>query len=160
ARQRRARGAVQRHAGQRLHVVARRADRGRRGQHPAQHHRRARARPAPRPGRRAPLSRARTHAMNLGLSQDQILLRATIRRFLDEQWPTTRVRQVMESDSGHDAALWSGLVELGVTGLYVPAEHGGAGLELLDLALAAEELGYNATPGPFLANALAQIALA
>lgn len=98
--------------------------------------------------------------MNFGLSQDQILLRDTIRRFLDEQCPTTRVRQVMESDSGHDAALWSGLVELGVTGLYVPAEHGGAGLELLDLALAAEELGYNATPGPFLANALAQIALA
>lgn len=97
--------------------------------------------------------------MNFGLSQDQVLLRDTIRRFLDEQCPTTRVRQAMESDSGHDAALWSGLVDLGITGLYVPAEYGGAELELLDLALAAEELGYNATPGPFLGNALAQIAL-
>ncbi len=97
--------------------------------------------------------------MNFGLSQDQILLKDTIRRFLEEQCPTTRVRQVMEGPTGHDPDLWRGLVELGVTGLYVPAEHGGAGLELLDLALAAEELGYNATPGPFLANALAQIAL-
>jgi len=97
--------------------------------------------------------------MNFGLSQDQILLRDTIHRFLDEQCPTTRVRQVMDGPSGHDPELWSGLVDLGVTGLYVPAEHGGAGLELLDLALAAEGIGYNATPGPFLGNALAQIAL-
>jgi alkylation response protein AidB-like acyl-CoA dehydrogenase len=98
--------------------------------------------------------------MNFGLSQDQLLLKDTIRRFLEEQCPTTRVRQVMEAPTGHDPELWRALVDLGVTGLYAPAEHGGAGLELLDLALAAEELGYAATPGPFLANALAQIALA
>src|SRR4051812_41250011 len=97
--------------------------------------------------------------MNFGLTQDQILLRDTIHRFLDEQCPTSRVRQVMDGPSGHDAELWTGLVDLGVTGLYVPADHDGAGLELLDLALAAEEMGYNATPGPFVANALAQIAL-
>jgi alkylation response protein AidB-like acyl-CoA dehydrogenase len=97
--------------------------------------------------------------MNFGLSQDQILLRDTIDRFLDEQCPTTRVRQVMDGPTGHDPELWSGLVELGVTGLYVPADHDGAGLELLDLALAAEEIGYNCTPGPVLGNALAQIAL-
>ena len=98
--------------------------------------------------------------MDFGLSQDQLLLKETIRRFLDERCPTTLVRKVMESPSGHDPELWAGLVELGVPGLYVPAEHGGAGLELLDLALAAEELGYNATPGPFLASVLAAIAIA
>jgi len=98
--------------------------------------------------------------MDFGLSQDQLLLKDTIRRFLDAECPTTRVRRVMESDGGHDPELWQSLVGLGVPGLHVPAEHGGAGLELLDLALAAEELGYNATPGPFLASALAAIALA
>jgi alkylation response protein AidB-like acyl-CoA dehydrogenase len=98
--------------------------------------------------------------MDFGLSQEQVLLKDTIRRFLDERCPTTRVRRVMEEETGHDAELWSGLVSLGVPGLYVPAEHGGAGLELLDLALAAEELGYNATPGPFLGTVLAAIAIA
>lgn len=98
--------------------------------------------------------------MDFGLSQDQILLKDTIRRFLDEQCPTTRVRQIMDGPTGHDPELWSGLVSLGVTGLTVPAEHGGSGLELLDLALAAEELGYAATPGPFLGTALAAIAIA
>lgn len=97
--------------------------------------------------------------MNFGLSEDQVLLKATIKRFLEEQCPSTRVRAIMESDSGHDAGLWQGLVDLGIAGLIVPAEQGGSGLELLDLALAAEELGYAATPGPFLGCAMATVAL-
>jgi alkylation response protein AidB-like acyl-CoA dehydrogenase len=97
--------------------------------------------------------------MDFGLSQDQQLLKETIRRFLDTECPTSRVRRIMESPSGHDPELWRGLAALGALGLCSPAEHGGAGLELLDAALAAEELGYNATPGPFLGNTLAQIAL-
>src|SRR2546426_255208 len=65
----------------------------------------------------------------------------------------------MESDGGHDPRLWEGLAELGVPGLQVPAAHGGSGLELLEVALAAEELGWCCTPGPFLACALATAAL-
>ncbi len=97
--------------------------------------------------------------MNFGLSEDQVLLKSTIKRFLDEQCPTTRVRAIMESDSGHDSSLWQGLIDLGVPGLTIPAAYGGSGLDLLDLALAAEELGYAATPGPFLGSAMATVAL-
>ncbi len=97
--------------------------------------------------------------MDFGLSQDQILLKDTIRRWLDAECPTTRVRTVMESDTGHDPALWRGLAELGVPGLQVPPAFGGAGLELLDVALAAEELGWACAPGPFLACAMATVAL-
>ncbi|MFI5366189.1 MAG: acyl-CoA dehydrogenase family protein [Candidatus Binatia bacterium] len=97
--------------------------------------------------------------MNFGLSEEQVLLKSTIKRFLEEQCPTTRVRAIMESDRGHDAALWQGLAELGIAGLIVPAAYGGSGLELLDLALAAEELGYAATPGPFLGACLATVAV-
>jgi alkylation response protein AidB-like acyl-CoA dehydrogenase len=42
----------------------------------------------------------------------------------------------------------------------VPESHGGAGLELLELALVAEELGHGAVPVPFLGHALATLALA
>ena len=97
--------------------------------------------------------------MDFGLSEDQVLLKETIRRYLDAECPTTRVRAIMESETGHDPKLWSGLSELGVPGLYVPTEHGGSGLELLDLALAAEELGWACTPGPFLACALGATAI-
>src|SRR5262249_48641099 len=97
--------------------------------------------------------------MDFGLSQDQVLLKDTIRRWLEAECPTTRVRLVMESETGHDPALWRGLAELGVAGLQVPPAHGGAGLELLDVALAAEELGWACTPRPLLATAMATGAL-
>jgi len=98
--------------------------------------------------------------MDFGLSEEQELLKSTIARFLADRCPTTRVREVMASDTGHDEALWAGLAELGVHALPVPEEHGGLSSELLDLALVAEELGYAATPGPFLGASMAAIGLA
>jgi len=97
--------------------------------------------------------------MDFGLSHEQVLLKDTIRRWLEAECPTTRVRAIMESPTGHDPTLWQGLAELGVAGLQIPVEHGGAGQELLDVALAAEELGRACMPGPFLACALATAAL-
>jgi len=97
--------------------------------------------------------------MDFGLSDDQLLLKDTVRRYLESECPTTRVRSVMESETGHDPALWQGLADLGVPGLAIPTAHGGSGLELLELALAAEELGWACTPGPFLACAMAGMAL-
>jgi alkylation response protein AidB-like acyl-CoA dehydrogenase len=97
--------------------------------------------------------------MDFGLSQDQVLFKDTLRRWLEAECPTTRVRAVMETDTGHDPALWRALAELGVAGLQVPPAHGGAGLELLDVALAAEEMGWACTPGPFLGTAMATTAL-
>jgi alkylation response protein AidB-like acyl-CoA dehydrogenase len=48
---------------------------------------------------------------------------------------------------------------MGIAGLAVPEEHGGAGLEILDLAVAAETMGYHAAPGPFLGHVLAAHAI-
>ena len=98
--------------------------------------------------------------MDFGLSEDQELFKATVRRYLAEQCPTSRVRAIMETDTGHDPGLWAGLAELGVPAMIVPEEAGGLGSDLLDLALVAEEMGYAATPGPFLGNAMATVALA
>ncbi|HWP64407.1 MAG TPA: acyl-CoA dehydrogenase family protein, partial [Candidatus Limnocylindria bacterium] len=97
--------------------------------------------------------------MDFGLSEDQLLFKDSLRRYLDAECPTARVRAIMEGPDGHDRALWRGLAEMGVTGLMIPPAYGGAGLELLDVALAAEELGRAATPGPFLASAMAAAAL-
>lgn len=97
--------------------------------------------------------------MDFGLSQEQVLLKETVKRFLTDQCPTARVRQIMESDPGHDPRLWKGLAEIGILGLTIPARYDGLERELLDLALAAEELGYAATPGPFLGHVMAAVAL-
>lgn len=97
--------------------------------------------------------------MDFGLSEEQQLLQETVRSFIANECPATRLREIFDGESDHVPALWRGLCELGVAGLAVPEAHGGAGLELLDLALASEGIGGGALPGPFFGNALATLAL-
>lgn len=98
--------------------------------------------------------------MNFDITEEQQLLQGTIAQVLANECPLTRLREIFEGDSGHDPALWKSLVEMGLAGLIVPEEHGGAGLEMLDLALAAETLAYGGAPGPFFGHALASLAIA
>ena len=87
--------------------------------------------------------------MNFDTSEEQELLQETIAQFLANECPATRVREIFDGDTGHDPALWKGLMELGLGGLVVPERFGGAGLEVIDLALATETLAYGGAPGPF-----------
>jgi len=93
--------------------------------------------------------------MDFGLSEEQEMLQETIRGFAQNECPTTRLRELFDEGVGHDPALWSALAEMGVAGLTIPEEHGGAGMEMLDLALVAEVMGEFAIPGPFLGHSLA-----
>src|SRR5690606_29143527 len=99
--------------------------------------------------------------MDFGLNEEQRLLEQTLRRWLEEQVPVARVREIAARDDAADAALWQGLAELGVLGLLVPEAHGGGGLAMLDAALAMQSLARAAAPAPFLGSAvLAPVALA
>lgn len=98
--------------------------------------------------------------MNFDLTDEQQMLQETIRQLLDNECPPTHLREIFEGDSGHDPALWKHMVEMGLAGLVVPEEHGGAGMEMLDLAVAAEALAYGGAPGPFLGHSLAALAIA
>jgi alkylation response protein AidB-like acyl-CoA dehydrogenase len=98
--------------------------------------------------------------VDFGLSEEQQLLQQTLASFIDNECPVQRVREIFESESAWDETLWKGLAELGIAGLALPEEYGGAGLEVLDLALAAESLGRGAVPGPFLGHSLAGLAIA
>jgi len=93
--------------------------------------------------------------MDFGLGEEQEMLQETLRGFAQSECPTTRLRELFDEGRGHDEALWSALSEMGISGLIIPEEHGGAGLEVLDLALVAEVLGEAAMPGPFLGHSLA-----
>ncbi len=97
--------------------------------------------------------------MNFDLSEEQEMLQETLKQYLERECPATRLREIFDGDTGHDPALWKGLIEMGIAGLAVPDEYGGVGLEILDLAVAAEILGYQAAPGPFFGHVLAALAL-
>jgi alkylation response protein AidB-like acyl-CoA dehydrogenase len=98
--------------------------------------------------------------MDFSLTEEQELLQETVRGFVANECPPQTVRAVFDGEHQAVPALWKGLTQIGVAGLVVPEAHGGAGLELLELALVAEELGRGAVPVPFLGHALAALALA
>jgi alkylation response protein AidB-like acyl-CoA dehydrogenase len=94
--------------------------------------------------------------MDFEFSDEQEALRATVRRFLADQAPIQPyVRDVYGDARGTTDAVWQGLADLGVTGLLVPEEHGGAGMGMADMGVVAEELGRAVHPGPFLSTAVA-----
>jgi len=94
--------------------------------------------------------------MNLELTDDQVALRDTTRRFLAERAPISgHVRQLLDDPVGTTEAVWRGLADLGTTGLLVPEEYGGAGMTMAEAGVVAEELGAALHPGPWLSTAVA-----
>jgi alkylation response protein AidB-like acyl-CoA dehydrogenase len=87
--------------------------------------------------------------MNFDFSDEQKEIQETVRHFLEQECPMTRVREVLESSAGYDAALWQALAELGFTSAAIATDHGGLGLGYLELCVVAEELGRSLAPVPF-----------
>lgn len=98
--------------------------------------------------------------MHFGLSEEQEFLQETVRGYADGECPADKLRQLFDEAAGFDAALWSGLAEIGIAGLAVSEERGGAGMEWLDLALVVEIIGSAGLPVPLLGHALACRAIA
>ena len=76
--------------------------------------------------------------MDFDLTDEQRLLQETVRAFVDD-----RVLPVaVENDIEHqlDLDLIQGMAELGILGIVIPEEYGGAGLDFVAEALACEEI--------------------
>ncbi len=87
--------------------------------------------------------------MILGVSAEQEELRASVRRFLADRAPITAVRELMETTDGLDAGVWRQAGEqLGLQGIAIPEEYGGAGFSFAEQAIVLEELGAALYGGP------------
>ncbi|WP_123028600.1 acyl-CoA dehydrogenase family protein [Mycolicibacterium stellerae] len=94
--------------------------------------------------------------MNLELTDEQIALRDTVRRFLAEKASVAAyVRPMLDDPMGTTDAVWRGLAGLGATGVLVPPDHDGAGMSMVEAGVVAEELGAALDPGPWLSSAVA-----
>jgi alkylation response protein AidB-like acyl-CoA dehydrogenase len=93
--------------------------------------------------------------VDLELNDEQVSLRDTVRRFLADRAPITPyVRSMFEDPRGTTDEVWKELAVLGVTGLLVPEEQGGAGLAMVDMGIVLEELGRSVHPGPLIVSAV------
>jgi alkylation response protein AidB-like acyl-CoA dehydrogenase len=92
--------------------------------------------------------------MILGVSAEQEELRASVRRFLADRAPLSRVRELMDGGDT-DWAVWEQAgTQLGLQGLAIPEVYGGAGFSFAEQAVVLEEFGAVLYGGPYLASAV------
>ncbi|MFE4378097.1 acyl-CoA dehydrogenase family protein [Streptomyces cyaneofuscatus] len=93
--------------------------------------------------------------MDAAFTAEQDEIRRTLRDLLAQHSGPGEVRAAVRTAEGHDPALWRRLAqELGLPGLALPEEYGGAGCTATELALACEETGRALLPSPLLATAV------
>src|SRR3972149_3151633 len=93
--------------------------------------------------------------MDLDFSQEQEMLRETVRRVCTECVPPEVVRRVEDDPIGYPADFWTQMGELGLTGLTLSERYGGSGQSAVEGAILYEELGRALAPSPhFVSSAM------
>ena len=92
-------------------------------------------------------------------TEEQEMLGATVREFLEATLDMDSIREASLTDSAINRDAWSGLVEMGLTGLHIPEKYGGAGYSFVETAIVFEELGRRVVPVPLLSSLLAGSAI-
>lgn len=87
--------------------------------------------------------------MTFTFSEEQEQLRTVVREFLADKSPEPEVRRLMETDEGFNVPVWSQLAELGLTGLAIPEQYGGAGYGLVEVGIVLEEAGRALLCAPY-----------
>ncbi|WP_427138114.1 acyl-CoA dehydrogenase family protein [Psychrobacillus psychrodurans] len=76
--------------------------------------------------------------MNFEFSEEQVLLRKTVRQFVDNEIIPHIAK--WETDGAFDPAIWKRLADLGLMGVCIPEKYGGSGMDYNSLAIVCEEL--------------------
>jgi alkylation response protein AidB-like acyl-CoA dehydrogenase len=87
--------------------------------------------------------------MDLGLNEQQEMLRKMARDFLTTECPKKLVRDMEEDEKGYSPELWRKMAELGWLGLPFAEQYGGMASGFFDLCVLLEEMGRACLPSPF-----------
>ena len=98
--------------------------------------------------------------MPIAITPDQLAVQASIRDWAEQAGPVAAVRRLELDPAGPPQNTYlSDLADLGIFSIAIPAEAGGAGGTVADLAAALEQLTIALVPGPVTPNALAGLLL-
>ena len=86
--------------------------------------------------------------MDFGFSEEQEMLRGSVKDFLDKECTTQFVRRMIDDERGYSPEMWRQMAELGWMGLTIPEQYGGMGWAFLELTVTLEEMGAALLPGP------------
>ncbi len=90
--------------------------------------------------------------MDLGLSEEQELLKGFARDFLEKECPEALVREMEEDERGYKPEFWRMMAAQGWQGMIIPQQYGGTGMSFTDLIVLLEEFGRALVPGPFIST--------
>jgi alkylation response protein AidB-like acyl-CoA dehydrogenase len=89
-----------------------------------------------------------TTLLNLDFTEEQDLLRRSVRGLLESSCPITTVRELEDDPVGFAPQLWKQLGELDLIGLLLPEAYGGSEMTALEGVVLYEELGRALAPVP------------
>lgn len=90
--------------------------------------------------------------MDFQLREEQQQFADALRRWVDKDYGHEARRQIIHSASGISESAWQTLVELGMTALPVPEQHGGFNGGAVDLWVVMQELGRGLVVEPYFAT--------
>jgi alkylation response protein AidB-like acyl-CoA dehydrogenase len=90
--------------------------------------------------------------MEFSFTSEQAMLRDSVRSFVEDKVPPSRVRELMETEDGFDQGLWDEISGLGWPAMHIPEELGGAGFTTSELGIVLEETGAALTPIPLFSS--------
>ena len=92
--------------------------------------------------------------LDLDFTSEQDMLREMVRG-LGEQYASDEAIRALEDDAvGYSSEMWRQLADLGMVGLLLPEEFGGAGSTMMDAVVLYEELGRSLAPTPHMESAV------
>ena len=92
--------------------------------------------------------------MHFELNGEQQQLADAIRRWIGRDYGVEARRAIVHSEAGVSSAAWATMVELGLTALPVPEEHGGFGGDAFAMFAVMQELGRGLVVEPYMATVL------
>lgn len=92
--------------------------------------------------------------MDLNYSEEQLLLKESAVRFLQDKYSFERRRQIVATQAGWDKDVWQSFAELGWLALPFSEENGGLGGGPVEVSLLMEAMGRALVVEPYLASVI------
>src|SRR3984885_6599704 len=99
-------------------------------------------------------------SMSIAVTEDHRALAQTVADFLAKLQARASARGLLESDEEQLPGFWAELAGLGMLGMHLPEELGGAGFTLSEVLVVAEQLGRAVAPGPFVPTVITSALIA
>jgi alkylation response protein AidB-like acyl-CoA dehydrogenase len=92
--------------------------------------------------------------MNFDFTEEQVMLRDSVARFIQDDYDFDTRRRIAGSETGMDRETWQTFAELGWLSVPFAEEYGGFGGDAVDVMVIMEQLGKGLVLEPYLATVL------